>query len=94
MTTKISGECLLANLEKAFQNNPVAFADSFVQQLDNEQPEIADSVIAIMHGLISVAEPDEDRRPAMAVVSMCLAGILYKTIVAQQSADEMKEVWG
>ena len=94
--TIISEDCFVANLEKAMQDNPIAFADNFWGELEDEQPVIANGFGAIVVALAQLANRrnDEDSQEGIEYVILAACGILYKSLNAQREADEMKEVWG
>tara|TARA_Y100001949_G_scaffold147465_1_gene131430 strand:- start:340 stop:621 length:282 start_codon:yes stop_codon:yes gene_type:complete len=92
--TVISGECFIANLEKAFQTEPADFAQSVLEQLDEEQPEVADSIWKMLGTLIKVTTDDEQTRENIAVLTLCVTGVLYKSLMAQIAANELNEAWG
>ena len=94
--TVISEDCFIANLEKAMQDDPIKFGDRFWGELSDTQPVFAEGFGVILMSLATLANrlDDDMRQEGIEYAMLAACGILYKSLIAQIEADEMKEVWG
>ena len=97
MTTtipKVSLDCATAVMDKAMSVPMSQFGTEMLEEMMTDQPHLIKMISFLLTNLIAEGK-DEDTAAIDAVQTMCVVGVVFKSIMTQIEADEMEisEEW-